>query len=78
MPKFLDSHSMANVTEDQLRKAQNMPKDEDGVTHENIMYNKTENKAYCLLDAPTKEAVQKHHEKHGMKCDWVMEVKTTA
>ena len=78
MPKFLDAHSMANVTEEQLKKAQNMPKDEFEVIHHNIMYNKAENKAYCLLDAPSKEAVQKHHEKYGMKCDWVMEVKTTA
>jgi hypothetical protein len=30
------------------------------------------------LDAPNKEAVVKHHEKHGFKCDWVTEVKTTA
>ena len=78
MPKFLDAHTLGNVTEDQLRKAQNMPKDEYGITHTNIMYNKAENKAYCLLDAPNMEAVQKHHEKLGMRCDWVMEVKTTA
>lgn len=78
MPKFLDAHSMGNVTEEQLKQAQNMPKDEFNITHHNIMYNKAENNAYCLLDAPSKEAVQKHHEKPGMECDWVMEVKTTA
>ena len=78
MPKFLDSHTLGNVTEEQLRQAQNMPKDEYGITHNNIMYNKDENKGFCLLEAPSKEAVQKHHEKIGMKCDWVMEVKTTA
>jgi hypothetical protein len=78
MPKFLDSHTLGNVTEEQLRHAQNMPKDEHGIIHNNIMYNKDENKGFCLLEAPNKEAVQKHHEKLGMKCDWVMEVKTTA
>ncbi len=26
---------------------------------------------------PSKEAVAKHHEKHGFKCDWITEVKTT-
>jgi hypothetical protein len=32
-----------------------------------------------LLDAPNKEAVKKHHEeKYGIKCEWIMEVKTTA
>lgn len=78
MPKFLDAHSIGNVTEEQLKQAQNMAKDEFEITHYNIMYNKEENKAYCLLDAPSKEAVQKHHEKHGMRCYWIMEVKTTA
>jgi hypothetical protein len=34
---------------------------------------------FCLLDAPNKEAVEKHHgNKYGIKCDWIMEVKTTA
>jgi hypothetical protein len=42
------------------------------------VYNKEEDKFFCLLDAPSKDAVIKHHEKHGFKCDWVTEVKTTA
>ena len=33
---------------------------------------------FCLLDAPNKESIVKHHEKHGFKCEWVTEVKTTA
>jgi hypothetical protein len=78
MPKFLDSHSLGSVTEEQLKQAQRMPKDEYGIVHDNIMYNKFENRAYCLLEAPDKESVKKHHEKLGMKCDWIMEVKTTA
>ena len=38
MPKFLGSHKIGNVQEEQLIQAQNMPKDEHGVTHENILY----------------------------------------
>ncbi|MFL6317665.1 MAG: hypothetical protein ACJ705_06445 [Nitrososphaeraceae archaeon] len=30
-----------------------------------------------LLDAPSKDAVVKHHEKHGFKPEWITEVKTT-
>jgi hypothetical protein len=33
---------------------------------------------YCLLDAPSKEAVEKHHQKAGITCEWITEVKTTA
>lgn len=78
MPRFLDSHSVGELTDKTLKKLQNAPKDEFGVTHVNIMYNKAENKAFCLLDAPSREAVKKHHEKAGIKCDWITEVKTTA
>jgi len=77
MPKFLDVHSLKDVDEETLRKAQNSPKDEFGVTHDNILYNKEEDRFFCLLDAPSKEAVVKHHEKHGFKCEWITEVKTT-
>jgi Fe2+ or Zn2+ uptake regulation protein len=77
MPKFLDVHSLKGLDEETLRKTQNSPKDEFGVTHDNIMYNKEEDKFFCLLDAPNKEAVEKHHKKHGFKCEWVTEVKTT-
>lgn len=78
MPKFLDAHRMGNLTEEQLKQAQNAPSDEFGIKHENVLYNKDENKLYCLLDAPNKEAVEKHHQKLGLKCDWITEVKTTA
>ena len=37
MPKFLDVHSLKGVDDETLRKAQNAPKDEFGVTHDNIM-----------------------------------------
>jgi Protein of unknown function (DUF4242) len=77
MPKFLDSHHMKGVDENTLRNAQNSPKDEFGVIHENIMYNEKEDKLFCLLDAPSKEAVEKHHQKLGIQCEWITEVKTT-
>jgi hypothetical protein len=65
--------------EETLQKAQNLPIDEFGVKHLNILYNSEADKVYCLLDAPNKEAVEKHHEnKYAVKCEWIMEVKTTA
>ena len=32
-----------------------------------------ENKLFCILDAPNKDAVNKHHQKFGLKCDWITE-----
>jgi predicted RNA-binding protein with PIN domain len=77
MPTYLDAHDLGNATEEQLKQAQNAPKDEFGVIHKNILYNKEENKAFCILDAPNKEAVEKTHQKLGIKCNWITEVKTT-
>ena len=78
MPKFLDVHSLKGFEEQTLRKLQQAPVDEFGITHDNILYNKEEDKFYCLLDAPDRESVEKHHHKAGVKCDWITEVKTTA
>jgi hypothetical protein len=78
MPTYLDGHDLGNTTEEQIKKAQKAPADEFGITHKNMFYNLEENKFYCLLDAPSKDAIQKHHEKAGLKCDWITEVKTSA
>ena len=78
MPKFLDVHPLKGIDEETLRKAQKMPKDEFGITHDNMLYNREEDRWYCILDAPSKEAVEKHHQKAGITCEWITEVKTTA
>jgi hypothetical protein len=74
---FLDVHSIGTLTEADLLKEQNAPRDEHGVKTVNILYNFEVETIYCMLDAPNKEAVKKHHDKIGVKCDWIMEVKTT-
>ena len=67
--KFLDVHSLKGFEEETLRKLQQSPKDEFGITHINMMYNKEEDKFFCLLDAPNREAVENHNHKHGVKCE---------
>jgi len=71
LPKFLDVHSLKNVDDETLRKLQQSPVDEFGLTHDNMMYNTEVDKMYCLLEAPNKDAVIKHHEKYGFKCDLI-------
>jgi len=78
MPKFLDSHALKGANPEMLKKLQNEPKDEFGVTHLNIIYSEDEDRCYCFLDAPDKEAVVKHHSKLGYKCDMIREVDATA
>jgi len=78
VPKFLDSHALKGANPETLKKLQNEPKDEFGVTHLNIIYSEDEDRCYCFLDAPNKEAVEKHHNKLGYKCDMIREVDATA
>jgi hypothetical protein len=40
MPKFLDAHPLKGVDEETLRKAQKNPKDEFGITHDNMLITK--------------------------------------
>ena len=77
MPKFIDVHDMKPFTAEQLKEIQNAPADEFGVTHHDILFSENENRIYCVLDAPNAEAIHKHHEKAGIKCEWVHEVKST-
>ena len=78
MAKFLDSHPLKGTHPDALKKLQNSPKDEFGVTHLNLIYSQEEDRMYCFLEAPSKEAVEKHHQKMGFECDYILEVNSTA
>lgn len=74
MPTFIDSHSSNGITHQELERLINLPPDKHGVTHKELFLNKKEGKLYCLLDAPNEEAVWKHHETAGFKCDFITEV----
>ena len=66
--RFLDVHPMKGLDESLLKELQNSPADEFGVRHLNILYNPEVDQCFCLIEAPTMEAVQKHHDKFDIKC----------
>jgi hypothetical protein len=78
MPKFMDFHSMGGYTEDDLKKSQKEPRDEFGVKILNVFYDIDSGMVFCLLDAPDRYAVENHHSKFGVKCDWITPVKMTS
>lgn len=78
MTRFINVHPTGGVNEDMLKKMQNELPDEFGVTTENILYNIEADKVFCLIEAPNKNAVERHHAKYGIKCEWIIEVKTTS
>jgi hypothetical protein len=73
VPVFLDVHKVP-FTEDNLRELCKSPVDEFGVTHVNLLYNKEAGVCFCLLHAPSMEAVEKHHKKVSIDCEWITEV----
>ena len=73
MPKFLDVHPLKGLDE----KPQESCKVHQQI-HVNLIYNQEEDRFYCILEAPNKQAVENHYNKHCMKCEWITEVKTTA
>jgi Protein of unknown function (DUF4242) len=76
--RFLDVHPTGGVNEDMLKKMQNELPDEFGVITEDIMYNIEDDKVFCVIEAPDKNAVEKHHAKYGIKCEWIVEVMSTS
>ena len=54
------------ATEEDLIKTQSASRDELEVKTVNILYNLEVGSIYCVLDAPHKEAVEKHHSKVGV------------
>ena len=77
MPKFIDTHPMKPFSADTLKELQNAPPDEFGVTHHDILFSEEDDKIYCVLDAPNREAIEKHHAKAGIKCEHIHEVEST-
>ena len=61
-----------------MKTFQESPIDEHGVKVLNILYNRAAGISFCFLEAPNREAVEKHHEKVNLKCNWKTEVEATA
>jgi hypothetical protein len=73
MPIFLDVHKVP-FSEENLKELCKSPPDEFGVTHVNLFYNKESSVCFCLLNAPDLDAVEKHHKKVNIQCEWITEV----
>lgn len=74
MPTFIDGHSSKGISRQELERLVNLPPDEYGITHKELFFNKKEDRLYCILDAPNEEAIRRHHEAAGFKCDFITQV----
>jgi hypothetical protein len=78
MAKFMDVHSgFVGVTEDQLREAHECDlaiEATEGVHFERAWLDPASGKVFCLSSGPSKDAVQRVHDKAGHPADEIYEV----
>ena len=80
MPLYMDVHSNAKgITKEMLEEAHKKDlavQDKHGVKFQKYWYSESEEKVFCLCEAPNAEAAAAvHREAHGAVADEVIEVK---
>lgn len=77
MPQFMDFHPDLQLSQQSIDSlaagARAGATDEFGVRQVELYHN-SEGKVYCLLDAPSAQAVRDHHAALGVDCGEVHEV----
>jgi hypothetical protein len=73
MPIFMDVHKIS-FSEADLKELYALPTDEFGVRTINLLYNMDAKICFCLQEAPNIDAVDKHHAKVNINCEWIVEV----
>jgi len=78
MPKFMDVHDgFVGVTQEQLAEAHQADldiEDSEGVHFDKAWLDPQSGKVFCLSSGPSKEAVQRIHERAGHPTDQVYEL----
>ena len=79
MPLFLDIHQLVEgVTAEQIEEAHRKDLEVQkkyGVKYLKYWYDVTTGRAFCLIEAPNKEAaIAVHRESHGLVADEIIEV----
>ncbi len=81
MPTFMDFHNELKLSKEAIRQitelTQNKVVDKFGVRQIDLYHNE-HGHVYCLLEAPSAEAVRLHHEAMGVPCGNVHQVDSIA
>ena len=64
----MDTHKVP-FTKQHLQELCASPRDEFGVAHVDLLFNKDANVCFCVLDAPNEEAIRKHHERRMLSAN---------
>lgn len=78
MPMFMDYHDELHLPAEAIQQitedAKAQKSDQFGVRQAELFHN-ADGKVYCLLEAPSAEAVREHHAALGVGCGEVHEVR---
>jgi hypothetical protein len=78
MPLFMDYHDELHLPPEAIQQiteeAKAQKSDQFGVRQAELFHN-DDGKVYCLLEAPSAEAVRQHHKALGVDCVEVHEVR---
>ena len=82
MPEFMDVHTtMKGVTPEALAQAHNADlaiQDDEGVNFKQAWADPVSGHVFCLSEGPSKEAIQRIHERAGHPYDEIHEITVTA
>lgn len=78
MSEFIDVHSLGSYSDQKLKKVQESHADQYVFNVLNIFYNRSAGLSFCLLEAPDRQSIEKHHKKSGVLFSWITEVQFAA
>ncbi|MEO9308810.1 MAG: nickel-binding protein [Nitrososphaera sp.] len=71
MPIFMDGHHMNKDYLEIIKNSINNDENWFGVSIFELYYNQKTCQLHCIMEAPNEDAVLNHHERLGIKCDFV-------
>lgn len=73
MTVFIDGHYVREALLDMIKDQVNKESSYD-VSTLNMFYNAAEQELYCIMDSSDEGTIRRHHEKLGLKCDFITPV----
>ncbi|MEM4378478.1 MAG: DUF4242 domain-containing protein [Candidatus Nitrosotenuis sp.] len=74
MPIFTDGHRISEDSLEKIKNAIDEDANEFGVSIFELYYNQKTCQVQCFMEAPNEDAILNHHEKLGIKCDFLHQI----
>ncbi len=75
MPTFMSRYHVGKLNLEQIKNTVNST-DQSGVTTVDMFYNKAKNELYCILDAPSEDAIKDYHANVNLVYDFITSIES--